>query len=164
MDLYSSFYNQAVDDFRQSLGLADDVKSTMFDGVQQRRALEALLGARYYIASGEAERLVPEGYERVMSLGEAHNGLTYSLFEADEVLPIAFVYGTTVSQQEYDSLSLVERQEAMTKALVLAGGSDSDEPLQLDTLNLPLDIDAQNGAIVQRRMCCGNRERGLNHV
>ena len=149
MDFYSSFYNQAVDDFRQSLGLADDVKSTMFDGVQQRRALEALLGARYYIASGEAERLVPESYERVMSLGEAHNGLTYSLFETDEVLPIAFVYDTTVSQQEYDSLSLVERQEAITKALVLAGVSDSDEPLQLDTVNLPLDIDAQNGAIVQ---------------
>lgn len=149
MDFYSSFYNQAVDDFRQSLGLADDVKSTMFDGVQQRRALEALLGARYYIASGEAERLVPECYERVMSLGEAHNGLTYSLFETDEVLPVAFVYDATVSQQEYDSLSLVERQEAMTKALVLAGGSDSNEPLQLETLDLPLGIDAQNGAIAQ---------------
>lgn len=149
MDFYSSFYNQAVDDFRQSLGLADDVKSTMFDGVQQRLALEALLGARYYIASSEAEQLVPEGYRRILELGEAHNGSTYSLFETNAVLPIAFTYTTTISQRDYEALSPVERQEAMTKALVLAAEDVDSDAIALSTESMQIDVEDENGAVVQ---------------
>lgn len=148
-DFYSSFYNQVVDDFRQSLGLSDDVKSTMFDGTEQRAALDYVLGARYYISSSEAADLVPEGYEKVADLGEAHNGLSYALYETDRALPVAFTYETAVSQSVYDDLNLVERQELMTRALVLGIDRELAAAPKIETENEVPSVAASDGAYVQ---------------
>lgn len=150
-DFYSSFYNQAVDDFRQSLGLSDDVKSTMFDGTEQRAALDYVLGARYYISSSEAVGLVPDGYEKVVDLGEAHNGLSYALYETDRALPLAFTYDTAVSQAAYDDLNLVERQELLARSLVLGLDEDEKAPASADlatATELPT-VAASDGVFVQ---------------
>lgn len=149
MDFYSSFYNQAVDDFRQSLGLADDVKSTMFDGVQQRTALEALLGGKYYVASNEAEDEVPAGYVKVADLGEAHNGLTYSLYETDFALPLAFVYDSWVPQAFYDELNLVERQELLTQSVVLPDDEEVPEDFSGATETQEVEVAECDGVVVE---------------
>ena len=149
MDFYSSFYNQAVDDFRQSLGLSDDVKSTMFDGTRERAALDYVLGAKYYISSSEAVDLLPEGYEKVADLGQAHNGLTYALYETDRALPLAFTYDTAVPQAVYDDLDLVQRQELLTRALVLGADGAEGEVPSLETRRETLDLAASDGVTVQ---------------
>lgn len=150
-DFYSSFYNQAVDDFRQSLGLSDDVKSTMFDGTEQRAALDYVLGAKYYISSSEAVGLVPEGYEKVADLGEAHNGLTYALYETERALPLAFTYDTAVSQAAYDGLNLVERQELLARSLVLGvdEAEGMDASADVSTVSELPTVAASDGAFVQ---------------
>ena len=148
-DFYSSFYNQAVDDFRQSMGLSDDVKSTMFDGTRQRAALDYMLGAKYYISSSEAADSIPDGYVKVADLGEAHNGLSYELHETDRALPLAFTYDTAVTQQDYDELDLVQRQELLTRSLVLAVDEAEGVVPQLDTQRDPLDVVEAEGATVQ---------------
>lgn len=148
-DFYSSFYNQAVDDFRQSMGLSDDVKSTMFDGTRQRAALDYVLGAKYYISSTEAADSVPDGYVKIADLGEAHNGLSYELYETDRALPLAFTYDSAVTQQDYEELNLVQRQELLTRALVLAVDEAEDAVPQLDTKREQLEVVEADGATIQ---------------
>ncbi len=148
-DFYSSFYNQAVDDFRQSMGLSDDVKSTMFDGTRQRAALDYVLGAKYYISSTEAADLIPDGYVKIADLGEAHNGLSYELYETDRALPLAFTYDSTVTQKDYEGLDLVQRQELLTRALVLAVDEAEGTVPQLDTQRERLGVVEAEGAAVQ---------------
>ncbi len=149
LDQYTSFYNQAVDDFRQELGLADDVKSTMMNGVQGRSALEMLLGARYFIASKSTLDLVPPIYTKVSELGKAYNGGRYFLYECDNVLPMAFVYDAAVSQNDFDKLNLVERQELMTKAVALAEEDVSGSVPELATLSVPVTVQSCEGAEVE---------------
>lgn len=149
MDFYSSFYNQAVDDFRQSLGLSDDVKSTMFDGTRQRAALDYVLGAKYYISSSEAAYLVPDGYRKVAELGRAHNGSDYALYETDRALPVAFTYETAVSQEAYEKLDLVQRQELLTRALVLAVDDAEKAAPELETRREALTVSSAQGAAAQ---------------
>lgn len=148
-DFYSSFYNQAVDDFRQSMGLSDDVKSTMFDGTRQRAALDYVLGAKYYISSTEAADSVPDGYKKVAELGQAHNGLSYELYETDRALPLVFTYDSAVTQQDYEELDLVQRQELLTRVLVLAVDKAEGAVPQLDTQREQLDVVEAEGAAVQ---------------
>lgn len=148
IDFYSSFYNQAIDDFRQSLGLADDVKSTMFDGVQERLALDGILAGRYYIASREAASEVPYSYHLIGEIGEAHNGKIYDLYESDLPLPIAFVYDSAVSQQDYDSLDMVQRQELLTRSVVVGEGA-MFEAQTLSSESRDLDLVSSDGAVLQ---------------
>ena len=148
-DFYSSFYNQAVDDFRQSMGLSDDVKSTMFDGTRQRAALDYVLGAKYYISSTEAANLIPGGYVKIAELGEAHNGLSYELYETDRALPLVFTYGSAVTQQAYEELDLVQRQELLTRALVLAVDKAEGTVPRFDTQREQLGVVEVDGATVQ---------------
>ncbi|MEC4273294.1 YfhO family protein [Adlercreutzia sp. R25] len=149
IDFYSSFYNQAVDDFRQSLGLADDVKSTMFDGTQERLALDGILAGRYYVASREAAAEVPYSYDYVGEIGEAHNGKMYDLYESSLPLPIAFVYDETVSRQTYDSLNMVQRQELLTRAMVIEEDFARGERLALSSEVGELELKSANGASLQ---------------
>lgn len=148
-DFYSSFYNQAADDFRQSMGLSDDVKSTMFDGTRQRAALDYVLGAKYYISSTEAADSIPDGYVKIADLGEAHNGLSYELYETDRALPLAFTYDSVVTQQDYEELDLVQRQELLTRALVLAVDKAEGTAPQFDTKREQLGVVEAEGAAVQ---------------
>lgn len=148
IDSYTSFYNQAIDDFRYSLGIADDVKSTMMNGVQRRAALDMLLGAKYFVASEGTAKLVPVGYERVADLGKAQNGREYYLYECDNILPLSFVYDSAVSQEAFDRLDMAQKQELMTKSVVLAeGGQQEVQPLM--TSHSAAQVQETEDAIVQ---------------
>lgn len=151
VDSYTSFYNQAVDDFRYSLGLADDVKSTMMNGVQRRTALDMLLGAKYFIASKSTADLVPVGYERVADLGKAHNGREYFLYECENVLPLAFVYDSAISQTTYDRLDMVQKQEMMTKSVVLAVDDVEEKEQPLATERSDVGVLEESGASVRNK-------------
>lgn len=119
MDFYSSFYNQNLDNFRREMGIADNATNFIYNGVQGRYALDALLGARYFVATESTLDTVPYGYKRIADLGESINGNTYYLYESSDALPLAFTYDTAISQDAYENLSPVEKQEILTKACVI---------------------------------------------
>ncbi|MEY8460643.1 YfhO family protein [Eggerthellaceae bacterium 24-137] len=127
-DFYSSFYNQNVDDFRQALGIADNYSNYIFNGHDGRFALESLMGARYFVSASEARGAVPEGYEKVADLGEGDGGALYSLYENSSAMPLAFVYETAVSEDDFQRLGMVQREELLTRACVIEGlPSGADE-------------------------------------
>lgn len=143
IDFFSSFYNQNVDDFRKDLAIADNSRSHMFNGVQERLALNALLGAKFFITTEEEQNLVPPGYRKIADLG---NGLM--LYETANVLPLTFVYDTAIPQSVYDELSPVEKQEALTKSVVLGAVPSGTNSPELATFTEPIDLTSSDGAIV----------------
>lgn len=121
VDFYSSFYNQAIDDFRQEMGLSDGNSNYRFIGSDSRLALEALSAAKYYLARCGETQFVPDGYVLKEKLGEC------DLYETDNVLPLGFVYQNKMSREAFDALGPLEKQEALLEGVVLEGDAGQSQ-------------------------------------
>lgn len=142
MDYYSSMYNQNLDNFRRDMGIADNATNFIYNGVQGRLALDAILGARYYIASQSTLDTVPYGYRKLEDLGESVNGNTYYLYESSAALPLAFVYNSVIPFSTYEALTPPEKQEAITRACVL-----EESEVEADTLPLNLQTTVEEATV-----------------
>lgn len=151
MDYYSSMYNQSLDNFRRDMGIADNATNFIYNGVQGRLALDALLGARYFVASQNTLDTVPYGYEKTLDLGESVNGNTYYLYESSAALPLAFVYDSAIPLSAYESLTPPEKQEVLTRGCILEmdeeKGVDSS-PDCLTTVSEPT-VTVKDGIVVR---------------
>lgn len=144
-DWYNSIYNQGIDDFYSDLGLVDDEgANNRFGALSARSALDGLLGVRYfYIADGELA-LLPAQFQgsQPIARGRSANGSEYSLYETGRAAPLAFVAGSSLSEEAFLSLDIVDRQSALLQATVLddegmaAARQAGAEELGLDELSL----------------------------
>ncbi|WP_217952360.1 YfhO family protein [Adlercreutzia caecimuris] len=164
-DFFSSYYNQKLDDSRYDLGVASHWTNYIYNGVDRRLALELLGGARYFVANDDDRDKVPYGYAPVADLGEmpiwdddeegGAKELRMSpvrLYESDAALPLAFTYDEAVPESTYRSLPLVERQELLTRACVLADervARNEDEALRMATVEQEADIVKEKGLVVR---------------
>lgn len=126
-DYYNSFYNQYVDDFNESLGLADTEGINFRYGALNGRAeLEALLGVKYYyLPTGSS--LLPVSFilaGREAASGIGADGAARSLYETDVVAPLAFVSDSVMSAGDYGSLNMVDRGYALLDAVVVDDPDD----------------------------------------
>lgn len=155
IDFFSSFYNQNVDDARYDLGISSHWSNYIYNGVEERFALENLMGAKGYIAErapvndkGESEEgrrsdEAPYGYEPVQNLGESHGRGPFEFYESSLSLPIAFTYDTAVPYSDFLKLGMVQRQELLTQSCVLeddAIAADKDVHLQISTEEIPCEV------------------------
>ena len=114
VDFYSSFYNQKIDDFRQELGISDHYANFSYVGSDSRLALDAVTGVGYYVSKAESAWRLPYSYEYAgVSKGE------YDLSASPHSVPLAFAADSVISHDEYDALSMVEKQEALLQGVVL---------------------------------------------
>ena len=82
----------------------------LFSDLNSRAILNAVLTTRWWAGTGEG-RSVPYGYEPVSE----------GLWEDVGVLPLGFTYDTVVSEEDWNSLSALERQELMLQAVFADG-------------------------------------------
>lgn len=124
---YNSFYNSSIDEYHTSLGLATSSMNFSYSSFNSRSTLEALGRVKYFLVPSDDDSMLPPLYRTKVSEGSAA-GRSYSVYEADDVLPMAFVYDSAVSRDEYDSLSILKRQDLLTQSVVLEemSGRDSD--------------------------------------
>lgn len=163
-DFFSSYYNQKVDDARYDLGVASHWTNYIYNGVDGRLALDLLGGARYFVASDDDTDRVPFGYRPVADLGEipvwdeeGEEGsakLTMSpvrLYESDSALPLVYTYRSAVSESQYRALPMIERQELLTRACVLADekATQAALPTDLATVEQSTEIAKQKGLVVR---------------
>lgn len=117
---YNSLYNSAVDDYHTSLGLATSSMNFSYATLNSRTTMEALAGSKYFLTLTHDDGLLPPLYRTVVAQGEVAGG-DYSVYEADKVLPLAFFYDSSISEDDYRSMSLMQRQDSLTQSVVLSG-------------------------------------------
>ena len=118
---YNSFYNGNIDAYHSSLGLVTSPYNFTYMGFNSRLVMEAFGGVKYYISNSESNGEVtnlPAQFDRAVSSTEI-NGKEYSLYSTSHALPVAFLVDSVISLEEYEELTMVERQEALTEAVVL---------------------------------------------
>lgn len=125
LTMYDSFYNRAIADYRNELGLSDSSFVNHYAGSDSRLALDAFAGAKYYVVSKSQQWMIPATYE---DTGLEANG--YKLYKTDYSLPFVFSFDSVVSKRDYDELNMVQKQEAQLQGCII----NMDEDLQLDSI------------------------------
>lgn len=118
MTFYNSYYNSYIDQYHSSVGLSSSFINFSYSGLDSRTALDALAGVNRFVVPSDDKSMLPPLYREKVNNGY-RNGREYDVYSADAVIPVASFYSEMLDREEYDSLSLVERQEAMLNAVVL---------------------------------------------
>ena len=109
---FCSTVSGSIFELYESLGLKRDVKSP-----EGPTGFANLISARYTF-----ENEPREGETAILSATE--NGLTYYIYENEDVPPIGFTYHTYMTASEFEDIATEKRAVAMLKTLVVA---DEDE-------------------------------------
>ena len=123
---YNSFYNGYVDEYHTSLGLATSSMNFSWSTLDSRTTMEALAGVKYFVVPTADTSKLPPLY--TTKVGEkTTKGVSYSAYKADVTLPLAFMYDSAISEEEYKSYSLAKRQDSLTQSVVLENGASSQD-------------------------------------
>lgn len=92
----------------QTLGMQ---YSDKYHGLDQRMGLLTLSGVKYMTSNKEAD--VPYGFKKISQDGKT------GLYENQYALPLAYAYNTYITENQYNALNGVSREQAMLENIVL---------------------------------------------
>lgn len=159
-DWYNSVYSPSIDEFVTSLGLPDDEgANNRYGALNARSMLDALLGVKYFYAKDVEVPLMPAQFADSSALASGVDvfGAPYSLYETDQVAPLAFSPSCYITRSEYEALDTVDRQKALLQAVVIedddaaaveAAGLAHAEGLELDSEEIPYEVVATEGLTI----------------
>lgn len=113
---YWSLGPSGISRYYESLGMSERRTAYLYNYLENRAPLYALACVKYYAGKPGTE---PYGFEQV-DLKLSHKQKNMVLFENKNVLPLGYTYGSYIAQNSYDSLSMLQRQEAMLHGAVVA--------------------------------------------
>ena len=142
---YNSFYNSAIDEYHTSLGLATSSMNFSWSTFNSRTTMEALAGVKYFIVPTNDTSQLPPLYSTKIAEKKIKD-TSYSTYEADIVLPLAFTYDKALSRSEYEGFDIAGRQDALTQAVVLedSEAKSLDEVQQEDNSTILADSGTAN--------------------
>lgn len=110
VSFYYSVINENTNAFLHELWIPTPYENRYVD-LDSRAVLLAALGARYNIVRSGDDLYLPYHFDHMV---QKKNG--YALFETEDVLPMVYLYDSTINEQEYISLSPLQKQQAMLQA------------------------------------------------
>lgn len=138
---YWSISNPAVSSFRSTLELRE-TNAFNYQGYDDRTALLSLSSVRYYVVPDDDDAPIPYGFTYA---GNA-DASGYKVYRNDNALPISYVYDAVISEDRWNGLSSVEKQEAMLQAVLLTGydGETQDDAVHYSSRSLDHWIDCSD--------------------
>lgn len=150
---YWSLSNPYVSAFRSAVGLCREEVALNYTGYDDRAALAALAAVRYYAVPDWDTAPAPYGYTRVDDSDGA--GAGYAVYRNDDALPIAYTYDCRITEQTWDTLSTLEKQEAILQGAVLEDYDGNIQEAELLLQDRKINADIQ---------CSGDGVRLLDHA
>ena len=115
---YYSLTNPGVSAARAVYGV-NEAATSLYKGYDDRAALLAVTGVRYYAREEEGAQAPPVGF---VSTGV--HGAGYEIFRSENALPLAWTYDSWITREELESRPFAERQELLLHAMT------AEEPVE----------------------------------
>lgn len=113
IELYLSLGNRHVFNLSKSLDDRCYTQTRCVNGVDRRTKIGTLLGNKYFICDKNDQQYVPYGYELFYEIENTQ------IYRNKYYLPIGIVYHSYITQEEYNTLSPLEKEDALlTTAMV----------------------------------------------
>lgn len=121
--LHDPYLSQLFSELGQNSGAEYDYRG--FDG---RAPMAALFGAKYYLAGADRSAPLPAGVNGEEVLAMDVGGTTVRVCENEAALPIGFTADKCLTRAQYESMSPVQRQDALLSAVLLEDGAAAALP------------------------------------
>lgn len=118
---YYSLVPQETMDFINELNSSDQRAQIILTGLDDRLYLQTLFSTKYY-TTNNSKAVIPYGYEKkngIVSTTHSNEKVTYSVYESKYSLPLAYSYRNTITNQEFDSLSPLEKQDTLLNSVAV---------------------------------------------
>lgn len=93
-----------------------------YNNLDGRTILDRLASVKYFVVKKGKESDLPYGYFRLS--GEAEkNGKTYLAYADEDALPLGYTYDSWISREDYDKMTVTEKQQALLQGVVLDDSS-----------------------------------------
>jgi len=126
---YFSLTDGNVTTYLKELEVLDQKTASRFDSLDGRTILDTLAGVKYFLTTEIST--VPYGYSFVKDVNlDTHK---YYLFRNDCALPLGYTYDSFILKEDYDQLSVLEKQDVMLHAVVLDQNTDYAQEMDLGT-------------------------------
>lgn len=105
------------------------------EGADDREMVEALLSTKCYVASSATAVRVPFGYESASSYVGV-GGTQFDVYRNRYALPLGYTYSKSIDQATYDSLTMLQKQQALLQGVVVNSPTANGVVNQLDDTHL----------------------------
>lgn len=113
---YYSYSSGYMADMLSDLGLSQKYQDFAVSSYDQRTVLDTLSAVKYVTVPAYRQNCVPYGYTYRETVGDI------MIYENNNALPIMYTYDTIISYDQYEKLSMNEKEQAMLQGAVI----DSD--------------------------------------
>ena len=141
---YWTTSNPVISSFRNTMELCEPILY-YYQGYDDRTALLTLSSVKYFVVPDDDDEPIPYGFTGVESAASSN----YEVYRNENALPIAYVYDTVISEDRWNELSSVEKQEAMLQSVVLTGydGETQDGAVACSSRSLDYSIDCNDTGV-----------------
>ena len=133
---YFSIANPNISNYRNKLAI-NEYLNFFYKEYDQRTSLLSLANVKYYVNGKDDKHLIPYGFTKIKENNE------YELYQNSYALPFGYTYESSVDYKWWDSLNPVEKQEVLTKAVVVED-ANSVIPIMSKSLNFTVDNMKEN--------------------
>ena len=120
LNTYLSIGNKYISNLSQDLLILDRAKTNSLREFDSRPGITTLLGTKYYIVSKKDSSYVPYGYSLIYEIKDENNDKkTTQIYQNQNSLPITVFYNNYIINDTYKSLSPIEKEQALTKTVVI---------------------------------------------
>ncbi len=157
---YWSMYPACIFEYYRDLGLSSVSQNCRPAGLSGRTGLLELAGVKYYTKPSSDSGRVPYGYREIVTGDPA-----YQVYENPCALPIAYTYSSYLTEDEYDELDGIEKEQALLQAAVLPKEPDSADiehakPAQI-AQTLEYEITETEGVWIEDGRLTADREGNI---
>ena len=131
LNSYLSIGNNFINNLSKDLLILNKVKTNPFKEYDSRTGITTLLGCKYYVVPDEGASYVPYGYKLIKQLGE--NDKITNIYENQNSLPIGLFYNSYINSDFYNSLSPVEKEQAILQTACI---DNNEKLLDYDITNI----------------------------
>lgn len=91
-----------------------NVLSSSYTGVNYRTFLETLASNKYFISLKDFRSIVPYGYQKLNI-----DSSDFDIYENQYSLPLGYTYSSSITQQDYEAMTPLQRQEALLQSVYI---------------------------------------------
>lgn len=119
LNTYLSIGNKYLFNFAEEILILNKAKTNSLREFDSRPRITSLLGAKYYIVSKKDISYVPYGYNLIYEIKDEKDDNSTQIYQNQKSLPIGVFYSNYTLKEDYNVLSPIEKEQAITKTAVI---------------------------------------------
>lgn len=115
--------------------------SSIYTGLNYRSYLDALASVKYFVAEAGKKDYAPYGFNSIV-----YESDDYTILKNDFSLPLGYTYSSQISNETYNSLTALQKQQALLQSVHIDGNTSLPKgELEFADRNTPYKIKSSKG-------------------